>query len=227
MLEKKTKKVISIEKYKTKLILEDISNKLKRKNELSKQFKSFNDDESEDLSFSMTISNKSSIKDENKKLFINRNQSCQSIDSDKNMRIEALNFNNKKSFDQSDKMNKNIKINLMKENSDSSINNSIKIEEEEKSENVIKDEIILNEIKTTDNNSNNDSLNKINNDENKDDISNNAINENININEIYQENQNVINIKENKEEINDKNIEVNKNINEENKINEKFDEDYK
>ena len=227
MLEKKTKKVISIEKYKTKLILEDISNKLKRKNELSKQFKSFNDDESEDLSFSMTISNKSSIKDENKKLFINRNQSCQSIDSDKNMRIEALNFNNKKSFDQSDKMNKNIKINLMKENSDSSINNSIKIEEEEKSENVIKDEIILNEIKTTDNNSNNDSLNKINNDDNKDDINNNAINENININEIYQENQNVINIKEIKEETNNNNIEVNKNKNEENKIDGNFEEDYK
>jgi hypothetical protein len=231
MLEKKTKKVFSIEKYRTKLILENIKIKLERKNELSKQFKSFNDDESEDLSYSMTISNKSSIKDENKKIFINRNQSCQSIDSDKNMRIEPINFNIKKSFDQSDKMDKNITLNLMKDSSNSSINNSmnnsIKIEEEEKIENVIKDDIKSNEIKTTDNNIDNNSLNKININDNKDDINNNAINENININEIYQENQNVINIKEIKEEANNNNIEVNNKINEENKINENIEEDYK
>ena len=229
ILEKKTKKVISIEKYRTKLILEDSKNKLKRKNELSKEFKRYNDDESEDLSYNMTISNTSNIKEENKKMFINRNPSCQSIKSNKNMGIGSINLDNKKSFDITDNMDKNISINLMKDNSNS-ISNSIKMEEEEeeKSENEIKNEIKIKEIKTNENNINNNSLDKINFDDNKPNINENAINENININEICQENQNVINIKEIKEETNNSNIESNNiNINEENKINEKFEDDFK
>mgnify|MGYP006873039706 CR=1 FL=1 len=226
MLEKKSKKINSIEKYRTKLILVDTSNKLKRKNKISKDFKRYNDDESEDLSFSMTISNKSSIKDDKREMLLNRNQSCQSINYDNNMRIGALNFDNKKSFDQTDKMDKNITIHLMKDNSNSN-NNSIKIEEEEKSENEIKKDIKSNEIKIIEDSTNNNSSNKINNDENKVEI-NDVINQNININEIYQENQNVINIKEEKEETNNNNIESIININEENRINEdNSDIDYK
>ena len=200
-IEKKIKKNNSVEKYQTKIKLEDNKNTkfiLKRKNQLSKNFKG---SDLEDIS---------DISEENSSYSYNKSCSLHGKHSSTNVNSISLDLIRKQSYDvNNSKLSQKIMNYNLQLNPTNSLDiNDINLNIDQKSNEEYKNLIQLNNIIEYNNNININNLNSINNNK----INNN--NDNINI--INNDNQNANKINDNKEKvniINDNNI-----INDDNNI---------
>ena len=214
-IDKKQKKITSVGKYKTKLILEEENKlKLKRKNELSKKFKNLNvnDEDGDSMKDDSLYSKKSSsLYDDSRDLIRKRSYE---IENSFGTEPKKFNYVSTMSFDitdhnfnlntpQSSEINPNItNFNLDEKNDKKSLN-------EKNNENDKEKENLIKEIKIE----HNDDINiKV------EEKENNIINKDDKVEENKIEDKKIIN--ENNEIIDNKesNINCNLNINEENKI---------
>ena len=214
-IDKKQKKITSVGKYKTKLILEEENKlKLKRKNELSKKFKNLNvnDEDGDSMKDDSLYSKKSSsLYDDSRDLIRKRSYE---IENSLGTEPKKFNYVSTMSFDitdhnfnlntpQSSEINPNItNFDLYEKNNKKSLN-------EKNNENDKEKEYLIKEIKIE----HNDDINiKV------EEKENNIINKDDKVEENKIEDKKIIN--ENNEIIDNKelNINCNLNINEENKI---------